>query len=101
MNFTTVKEWEHAGLVYEVVEVNFAPTMEISHNGYVTVPKTNKEFGKDYYDVEQDVVELTYGEGGKFGFDTNHYGDTAETESLKGVVAVTEKLAEALAKENT
>ncbi len=96
--FKTVETFTHNGLECEVVEVDFRPEMEISHNGYVTVPKDNPSYGLDYNDVKQDVVELTFGEEGKFGFDTNHYNDTTATKSKEAVIAKTKELAEALTK---
>ncbi len=98
--FKTVATFIHNGLECEIVEVNFSPHMEISHNGYVTVPKDNSNYGLDYNDVKQDVVELTFGEEGKFGFDTNHYGDTTATKSKEAVIAKTKKLAEKLGTTN-
>jgi hypothetical protein len=76
------KEWEHAGLKCVVVQAR-----EGMHRcGYVRVPPTHSQFGKEYDDVPVDVhggltfaaeepCEHEDGKGFWFGFDCAHYGD--------------------------
>ncbi len=94
--FKTVETFIHNGLECEIVKVIPTSRIGISHNGYVTVPKDNLNYELHYDDVKQNVVELTYGKKGKFGFDTNHLNDTAKTKSKESVIEVTKLLAEAL-----
>ena len=94
MVFKTVKEFEHAGYKCEIVEVGFTPHTRLSHNGYVTVPEDHPCYRKHYYNIDQDVTELTFSSEGKFGFDTNHSYDNESTKSLEAVIAVTKQLAE-------
>jgi len=95
MNFKTVKEFNHAGFECEIVEVDVTPHIELSHNGYVTVPKDHPCYGKHYNNIDQDVTELTFSsDEGEFGFDTNHIYDDENTKSLEAVIAVTKELAD-------
>lgn len=46
--------------------------------GYVTLPKTHPFYYKHYDDIDSKIIvhgKLTYGRGGKFGFDCDHSSD--------------------------
>ena len=94
MSFEKVKSFECEGYECEIVKVIHLDG-KITHNGYVTVPKSHPMYGNDYDDVDQEVTELTYGNKGKFGFDTNHLRDTVATQSEESVIEVTKELAKA------
>lgn len=45
------------------------------YNGYVQLPKTHPDYKKTYRELEEKIIvhgDLTYGEGGCFGFDCGH-----------------------------
>jgi hypothetical protein len=79
------REWEHVGLLCAVVQGREGS----NRCGYVRVPPTHPDHGKDYNDVDVDVHGgLTYaqiepcsdhldGIGYWFGFDCAHSGDAS------------------------
>lgn len=93
----------------------FNGTIDVGqYNGYVVIPKGHPMNGKDYDDIPVDVhggltfacsadtVHKDFGilpedKGGWIvGFDTCHYGDTAEKWTKEKVQAETDRLAEQL-----
>jgi hypothetical protein len=79
------KEWIHqpSGYKCEVKRIIFTDYKGKSNGGgylcgYVTIPKSHPDYGKDYEESDIDIEVhggLTYGREGKYGFDCAHLGD--------------------------
>ena len=62
--------------------------------GYIYIPKTHPDFGKDYDDVDVSVHGgLTYADSGCFGFDCGHHGDLVPSMECDDMGAVYRNMA--------
>lgn len=91
---TIVATWTYEGLLCEVAEVS--PSHMVPwYCGYVTLPETHPDTGKDYDQLPIEVHGgLTFGDGGKFGFDCAHGTEGPEWRDMERVKLEVELMAE-------